>query len=71
MKKPTKKASPRRIRKVATTFPIATRRFKVSAHAFGVKPADTDSFVRVWDGLPHLLAADSLKEVVGSIAKAR
>jgi hypothetical protein len=71
MKTPRKKSTTRRIRKVATTYPIATRRFKVSVDAFGVKPADTDSFVRFWDGLPHILAADSLKEVVGSIAHAR
>lgn len=56
---------------MATTYPIATRQFKVRAEAFGVKPALTDSFIRFWDGLPRLLAAESLKQVVGAIAQAR
>ncbi len=67
-RRPAKAAAPRR---TPTTYPIATRRFKVSAEAFAVRPAPTDSFVRFWDGLPRLLAAESLKRVVGAVARAR
>jgi hypothetical protein len=74
-RRPTRRAAPARrrsrIRKVPTTFPIATRHVKVQLDAFAVKPASTDSFVRFWDGLPRLLGAQALKEVVGAIAQAR
>ena len=63
-KKPARRRSP-------TTYPIATRRFKVRVQDFSVRPAPTDSFIRFWDGLPRLLAAESLKKVVGAIARAR
>jgi hypothetical protein len=73
MPKMTSRSAPKRprIRTRATTYPIATRRFKVSVDAFGVRPAASDSFVRFWEGLPRLLAAESLKQVVGAIASAR
>jgi hypothetical protein len=64
-------ASRRRPRTTPKTYPIATRRFKVSVDAFGVRPTGSDSFVRFWDGLPRLLAAESLKEVVGAITLAK
>ncbi|HEV8267753.1 MAG TPA: hypothetical protein VGR00_05950, partial [Thermoanaerobaculia bacterium] len=63
-----KKRAPR---KTATTYPIATRRFKVRVEDFGVKAGEADSFQRFWDGLPRILAAESLKGVVGAIENAR
>jgi hypothetical protein len=68
---PIKKKSKRTIRRAPTTYPIASRTFKVRVDEFGVKPADSDSFERFWDGLPRLLAANSLKEVVGAIDRAK
>lgn len=54
-----------------TTYPIATRRFKVSTSQFASRPSEDDSFRRFWDGLPKMLAAESLKAVVASIRSAR
>ena len=62
---------PRAPRRRPTTWPIATRRFKVHAGDLGRAPRDSDSFTEFWDGLPHLLAADSLRGVVRAIAEAR
>jgi hypothetical protein len=65
------RARPPRVRRKPTTYPIASRKFKVYVDAFAVRPSPADSFIRFWDGLPRLLAAESLKEVVGAIAWAR
>ena len=48
-------------RKKPTTYPIATRTFKVKTADFGAAPAERDSFVAFWDGLPRILAAESLR----------
>jgi len=62
---------PRAPRRRPTTYPIATRRFKVHVKDLGRPPRDVDSFTAFWDSLPHLLAADSLRAVVRAIAEAR
>lgn len=59
------------VRRRVTTYPIATRTFKVRAEDFAVAPATEDSFGRFWDSLPRILAAESLKGVVASILSAR
>jgi hypothetical protein len=61
----------RTLRRRATTVPIATRRFKVHVRDLGRPPERGDSFTAFWDGLPRLLAADSLRAVVRAIAAAR
>jgi hypothetical protein len=61
----------RALRRRPRTWPIATRRFKVRARDLGRAPGESDSFTSFWDGLPHLLAADSLRAVAGAIAGAR
>ena len=58
-------------RKKPTTYPIATRTFKVKTADFGAPAAERDSFVAFWDGLPRILAAESLRAVVAAIANAR
>ncbi|HEX7580475.1 MAG TPA: hypothetical protein VF580_10780, partial [Thermoanaerobaculia bacterium] len=58
-------------RKKVTTYPIATRSFKVKVEDFASVPSDRDSFVDFWNGLPSILAADSLRRVVTAIAEAR
>ncbi len=62
---------PRPPRRRPTTYPIATRRFKVHAKDLGAAPGASDSFTVFWDGLPRLLAAESLRAVVRAIAAAR
>lgn len=57
--------------KRARTFPIATRTFKVSTEDFAARPAEADSFRAFWNGLPRILAADSLRAVVAAVASAR
>ena len=56
-----------------TTYPIATRSFKVGVGDFGAPPAEDDSFTRFFQGLPRQLAGVSLREVVRAVhaAKAR
>jgi hypothetical protein len=54
-----------------TTYPIATRRFKVRVEDFAVPPGPDDSFARFWRSLPRILAAESLREVVAAIHAAR
>jgi hypothetical protein len=58
-------------RKKVTTYPIATRSFKVKVEDFASVTSDRDSFVDFWNGLPSILAADSLRRVVTAIAEAR
>jgi hypothetical protein len=58
-------------RKKVTTYPIATRSFKVKVEDFASAPSERDSFVDFWNGLPSILAADSLRRVVTAIAEAR
>ncbi len=60
-----------RARRRPRTWPIATRRFKVHTGDLGRPPGESDSFTGFWDGLPHLLAADSLRAVVRAIGTAR
>ncbi len=61
---------PRAPRRRPITWPIATRRFKVHAGDLGRAPRNSDSFTAFWDGLPHLLAADSLRAVVSALQAA-
>ena len=58
-------------RRRARTVPIATRRFKVRVEDLGRAPEAADSFTAFWDGLPRLLAAESLRAVVRAIGAAR
>lgn len=58
-------------RRRATTYPIASRRFKVHVKDLGRPPRAVDSFTAFWDSMPHLLAADSLRAVVRAIVGAR
>jgi len=62
---------PRAPRRRVTTYPIATRRFKVHTKDLGAAPRPKDSFATFWRGLPHLLAAEALRAVVRAIADAR
>ena len=62
---------PRAPRRRPSTFPIATRRFKVHVENLGRAPREADSFTAFWDSLPRLLAADSLRGVVRAVAAAR
>jgi hypothetical protein len=59
------------VRKKVTTYPIATRTFKVKVEDFGQPPSERDSFSAFWNGLPKILAAASLRRVVTAIARAR
>lgn len=54
-----------------TTYPIATRRFKVAVEDFAEPPSPEDSFKRFWDGLPEILAAGSIRRVVAAIHRAK
>lgn len=58
-------------RKKVTTYPIATRSFKVKVEDFASVPSEGDSFVDFWNSLPSILAAGSLRGVVTAIAQAR
>lgn len=60
-----------RPRTTPTTYPIASRRFKVSVSQFGAPASPDDSFRRFWNGLPRMLAAESLRSVVAAIRGAR
>ncbi len=60
-----------RPRRTPKTYPIGTRRFKVRVADFGREPSSEDSFRRFWEGLPQVLAASSLREVVKALARAR
>lgn len=60
-----------RPRRRVTTYPIATRTFKVAVDDFAEPPSGDDSFKRFWDGLPAILAAGAIKRVVASIHRAR
>ncbi len=58
-------------RKKVTTYPIATRSFKVKVEDFASVPSERDSFVDFWNSLPSILAAGSLRRIVTAIAEAR
>ncbi len=61
---------PRR-RETVTTYPIATRSFKVKTGDFAAKPATSGSFADFWTGLPKILAAESLRKVAAAIHDAK
>ncbi len=61
---------PRR-RETVTTYPIATRSFKVKSGDFAAPPATSGSFADFWNGLPKILAADSLRKVAAAIHAAK
>jgi hypothetical protein len=58
-------------RREATTYPIATRRFKVDVADFGRPPSESGDFRSFWDSLPRILAASSLKRVARAIHVAK
>ena len=58
-------------RRDVTTYPIATRTFKVKAADFGSPASESGEFRAFWEGLPRILAAASLKKVVRAIQSAR
>lgn len=61
---------PRR-RETVTTYPIATRSFKVKTGDFAAPPATSGSFADFWNGLPKILAAESLRKVAAAIHTAK
>ncbi len=61
----------RRRRSKVTTYPIATRRFKVKVEDFATRPPLDGSFASFWRSLPRILAADSLRKVVAAVHAAR
>ena len=65
------KTAARRPRRTVTTYPIASRRFKVKVEDFASPPSESGSFAAFWDSLPRLLAAESLRKVVSAIQEAR
>ncbi len=68
---PSSTPSSEKVRAQVTTYPIATRRFKVNIEDFAKQPSAADSFRQFWQGLPRILAAESLRHVVRAIARAK
>ncbi|MBK9375418.1 MAG: hypothetical protein IPN03_17280 [Holophagales bacterium] len=54
-----------------TTYPIATRSFKVKTADFAAPPSTSGSFEDFWNGLPKILAAESLRKVAAAIHAAK
>ncbi len=53
------------------TYPLASRKSKVSVREFAKPATKNPSLARFLDSLPHILAADSLRQVLTSIHGAR
>lgn len=53
------------------TYPLATRKSKVSVREFAKPPGRVASFTKFLDSLPSILAAKDLRELAASIQKAR
>src|SRR5215510_1600900 len=53
------------------TYPLASRKSKVSVREFARPAATNSSLTKFLDSLPHILAADSLRQVLISIHAAR
>ena len=54
-------------RERVTTYPIASRSFKVRVDDFAAKSATSGTFADFWNGLPRILAASSLRRVAAAI----
>jgi hypothetical protein len=53
------------------TYPLASRKSKVSVREFAKPPAANISFTRFLDSLPKFLAAEDLRQLLGAIHAAR
>src|SRR5215470_4092171 len=53
------------------TYPLASRKSKVNVREFGKPTAANPSLTKFLDSLPHILAADSLRQLLTSIHAAR
>jgi hypothetical protein len=53
------------------TYPLAGRKSQVSLADFGRPPAKGQSLAAFLDGLPHILAAETLRKVAAEILRAR
>ena len=53
------------------TYPLASRKSKVSIHDFAKPPAANTSLTRFLDSLPNILAADDLRHLLAAIHRAR
>src|SRR5262249_23274263 len=53
------------------TYPLASRRSKVSVADFAKPPAEDSSLSKFLDGLPNILAAQDLRAVVSAIRRAK
>ncbi|HEY6267767.1 MAG TPA: hypothetical protein VIX11_05675 [Candidatus Acidoferrum sp.] len=53
------------------TYPLASRKSKVSVRDFASPPAANSSFTKFLDSLPNILAAEDLRELLGAIHTAR
>ena len=60
-----------RPRETVTTYPIATRSFKVKTADFAAPPSTSGSFADFRNGLPKILASESLRKVVAAIHAAK
>src|SRR5258708_25271454 len=53
------------------TYPLASRKSKVSVRNFAKPPAANASLTKFLDSLPNILAAEDLRHVLGAIHGAR
>src|SRR5947207_6883736 len=53
------------------TYPLASRKSKVSVHEFGKPSAANISLTKFLDSLPHILAAESLRQLLSAVQAAR
>jgi hypothetical protein len=53
------------------TYPLASRKSKVSVREFAKAPAANISFTRFLDSLPKILAAEDLRQLLGAVHAAR
>src|SRR5258708_25931321 len=53
------------------TYPVASRKSKVSVRAFAKAPGANSSFTKFIDSLPNIRAAEDLRHLLGAIHNAR
>src|SRR5438046_7163729 len=53
------------------TYPLASRKSKVSVREFGKPSAANTSLTKFLDSLPHILAAESLRQLLSAVQAAR
>src|SRR5260370_14557990 len=53
------------------TYPLASRKSKVSVREFAKPPVANTSLTKFLDALPHILAAESLRQLLGAVDSAR